>query len=292
MMHYGDTNMNFTRTFLTTALMLPAFSSFAALQLQTYNPGEQGIFPVSSTLISGEKHAILVDAQFGVNDGAKLVEMVKQSGKELTAIYISAGDPDYYFGLQPLVEAFPNVPVLASESVVKHIEMTKDAKIGYWGPILAEKAPTKVIVPKVDNRTEFVLDGEKIEIKQLNHPQAYLWLPAQKTILGGVAVMSDMHVWTADSQTKQARMEWVETLDRMADLKPKQVIPGHYGHEIPQGLQAVTFTKEYLVKFEQALDSSTHSSQVIEKMRAIYPTLPDDGSLQLSAEVNMGEKSW
>ncbi|ENM5773857.1 MBL fold metallo-hydrolase [Vibrio mimicus] len=284
--------MNFTRTFLSTALMLPAFSSFAALQLQTYNPGEQGIFPVSSTLISGEKHAILVDAQFGVNDGAKLVEMVKQSGKELTAIYISAGDPDYYFGLQPLVEAFPNVPVLASESVVKHIEMTKDAKIGYWGPILAEKAPTKVIVPKVDNRTEFVLDGEKIEIKQLNHPQAYLWLPAQKTILGGVAVMSDMHVWTADSQTKQARMEWVETLDRMADLKPKQVIPGHYGHEIPQGLQAVTFTKEYLVKFEQALDSSTHSSQVIEKMRAIYPTLPDDGSLQLSAEVNMGEKSW
>lgn len=284
--------MNFTRTFLTTALMLPAFSSFAALQLQTYNPGEQGIFPVSSTLISGEKHAILVDAQFGVNDGAKLVEMVKQSGKELTAIYISAGDPDYYFGLQPLVEAFPNVPVLASESVVKHIEMTKDAKIGYWGSILAEKAPTKVIVPKVDNRTEFVLDGEKIEIKQLNHPQAYLWLPAQKTILGGVAVMSDMHVWTADSQTKQARMEWVETLDRMADLKPKQVIPGHYGHEIPQGLQAVTFTKEYLVKFEQALDSSTHSSQVIEKMRAIYPTLPDDGSLQLSAEVNMGEKSW
>ncbi|PNM63509.1 MBL fold metallo-hydrolase [Vibrio mimicus] len=292
MMHYGDISMNFTRTFLTTALMLPAFSSFAALQLQTYNPGEQGIFPVSSTLISGEKHAILVDAQFGVNDGAKLVEMVKQSGKELTAIYISAGDPDYYFGLQPLVEAFPNVPVLASESVVKHIEMTKDAKIGYWGPILAEKAPTKVIVPKVDNRTEFVLDGEKIEIKQLNHPQAYLWLPAQKTILGGVAVMSDMHVWTADSQTKQARMEWVETLDRMADLKPKQVIPGHYGHEIPQGLQAVTFTKEYLVKFEQALDSSTHSSQVIEKMRAIYPTLPDDGSLQLSAEVNMGEKSW
>lgn len=148
-----------------------------------------------------------------------------------------------------------------------------------------------MIVPKVDNRTEFVLNGGKIEIKQLNHPQAYLWLPAEKTILGGVAVMSDMHVWTADSQTKQARMEWVETLDRMLELKPKQVIPGHYGHEIPQGTQAISFTKEYLVKFEQALDSSTHSSQVIEKMRAQYPVLPDDGSLQLSAEVNMGEKA-
>lgn len=102
--------------------------------------------------------------------------------------------------------------------------------------------------------------------------------------------MSDMHVWTADSQTKQARMEWVETLDRMLELKPKQVIPGHYGHEIPQGTQAISFTKEYLVKFEQALDSSTHSSQVIEKMRAQYPVLPDDGSLQLSAEVNMAKK--
>lgn len=291
-MHHGDPSMKLTRTFLTSALLLPAFSSLAALELQTYNPGEHSIFPVSSTLISDEKQAILVDAQFGVNDGAKLVDMIKQSGKELTAIYISAGDPDYYFGLQPLVEAFPNVPVLASESVVKHIEATKDAKIEYWGPILAENAPQKVIVPKVDNRTEFVLNGGKIEIKQLNHPQAYLWLPAEKTILGGVAVMSDMHVWTADSQTKQARMEWVETLDRMLELKPKQVIPGHYGHEIPQGTQAISFTKEYLVKFEQALDSSTHSSQVIEKMRAQYPVLPDDGSLQLSAEVNMGEKSW
>lgn len=34
--------------------------------------------------------------------------------------------------------------------------------------------------------------------------------------------MSDMHVWTADSQTKQARMEWVETLDRMLELKPNR----------------------------------------------------------------------
>lgn len=41
-----------------------------------------------------------------------------------------------------------------------------------------------MIVPKVDNRTKFVLNGGKIEIKQLNHPQAYLWLPAEKNDFG------------------------------------------------------------------------------------------------------------
>ncbi|HFS8460370.1 TPA: MBL fold metallo-hydrolase, partial [Vibrio cholerae] len=46
--------MKLTRTLLTSALLLPAFSSLAALELQTYNPGEHGIFPVSSTLISDE----------------------------------------------------------------------------------------------------------------------------------------------------------------------------------------------------------------------------------------------
>ena len=56
---------------LTLALSLAAAPVFAApLHLEVYNPQEKGIFPVSSTLVSGPKEAVLVDAQFSVRNEA------------------------------------------------------------------------------------------------------------------------------------------------------------------------------------------------------------------------------
>ena len=49
----------------TTVLGFAAHAVAADLTLDVYNPGESAIFPVSSVLVSGEKDAILVDAQFG-----------------------------------------------------------------------------------------------------------------------------------------------------------------------------------------------------------------------------------
>ena len=71
----------------------------APLTIQTYNPGEEAIFAVSSTLVQGRKDAILIDAQFSAEDARKLAAQIKASGKRLVAIYISHSDPDFYFGL-------------------------------------------------------------------------------------------------------------------------------------------------------------------------------------------------
>ncbi|BBN56948.1 hypothetical protein TRE132_50730 [Pseudomonas chlororaphis subsp. aurantiaca] len=78
-----------------------------ALKLDVYNPGTAAIFPVTSVLVSGKKEAILVDAQFGKSQAEQLVEKIRASGKQLTTIYISHGDPDYYFGLDTITQAFP-----------------------------------------------------------------------------------------------------------------------------------------------------------------------------------------
>jgi len=103
------------RSLLGAALLaLTGLTQAAPLQLQVYNPGEAAVFPVSSTLISGEREAILVDVQFSTREAAELVRMVQASGKRLTTIYISHGDPDFYFGLQTLKEAFPEARVLAT----------------------------------------------------------------------------------------------------------------------------------------------------------------------------------
>ena len=49
----------------SATLGFAAHAAASALTLDVYNPGEKAIFPVTSVLVSGEKEAILVDAQFG-----------------------------------------------------------------------------------------------------------------------------------------------------------------------------------------------------------------------------------
>ena len=92
------------------------------------------MFSVSSVLIEGRHDAILVDAQFGASDARKLVERIRASGKQLTTIYISHGDPDYYFGLATVQDAFPQARIVATAQTVAHIRQTQAGKLAYWGP--------------------------------------------------------------------------------------------------------------------------------------------------------------
>ncbi|MET2953636.1 Vmh family MBL fold metallo-hydrolase [Vibrio harveyi] len=282
-------------TLLITALAASNYVSAADLTITHYNPGENAIFPASSVLVSGEKELMLFDAQFSVKDGKKLVEQIKNSGKELSMIYISSGDPDYYFGLEPIVAAFPDVKVVASETVVKHIERTKDVKLAYWGPILEEGAPSKIVVPTVLNDTTLTLEGKRIEVKEINTHDAYLWVPAEKTVFGGVSVYSGVHVWMADTQSKQERAQWSQSLERMKALKPKTVIPGHYLGDMPKGVEGVQFTINYIADIEQTLEKSSKpsSSEISAAMKAKYPQFAaTEGDLELGAKVLSGEMEW
>lgn len=283
--------MKFTHLALLSTLITPAVFA-APLTIDTYNPQDKGMFAVSSTLVSGPKEAVLFDAQFSVKDGEALVDKIRKSGKTLNKIVITSGDPDFYFGLQPLVKAFPNAKVVATQQVVDHIKATKDAKLAFWGPQMKNGAPTELIVPQVLASTTFMVDGEKIDIEQPESYAAYVWIPSAKTILGGTGVAWGIHVWTADTQTPASRKEWQQTLESMAAHKPERVIPGHYLGTPPAGSGALDFTRDYLQRFEQALSEHKTSTGVISAMKKQYPGLAEESSLELSAKVNTGEMKW
>ncbi|POT57554.1 MBL fold metallo-hydrolase [Citrobacter amalonaticus] len=276
-------------------LLLPLFTSpvFAApLHLDVFNPQEKALFPVSSTLVSGPKEAILFDAQFSTKEGEKLVERIKASGKSLKAIIITSGDPDFYFGLEPIVKAFPDVQVLATPKVAEHIRATKEAKLLYWGPQMKEGAPAALTVPQATTQTHFTIDGETVELRHPNDYAAYIWIPANRAILGGTGIASGIHVWTADTQSRAQRESWRNVLSEMQSLQPTQVIPGHYIGKRPAGDAAIRFTQDYLQSFEQALTAKKGSDWVIKTMSAAWPGLADESSLELSARVNTGEMKW
>src|SRR5437899_2384141 len=89
----------------------------SSLKLQVYNASENS-FGVASVIVSGKTETVLIDAQFTLADAEKVAEIIKQSGKKLTAIYVSHGDPDFYFGLEVFKRHFPEVTVYAAPATI------------------------------------------------------------------------------------------------------------------------------------------------------------------------------
>ncbi|AMZ74719.1 MULTISPECIES: MBL fold metallo-hydrolase [Pseudomonas] len=284
------------RLLLATASLAFAAHTWAAdLTLDVYNPGAAAIFPVTSVLVSGEREAILVDAQFGKSQAVQVVEKIRASGKQLTTIYISHGDPDYYFGLETLVAAFPEAKVLASAPTVEHITQTMDGKLKYWGPILKTDAPAKAIVPQVLKGDSLTLEGQRLQVVGLDGPQpdrSFVWIPSIKAVVGGVVVAENIHVWMADTQTPQSHKDWLATLANIEKLQPGTVIPGHYLGDSARSLAPVRFTADYIRAFDEETAKAKDSAALIRAMKLRYPDLGEDSSLELSAKVAKGEMRW
>lgn len=265
------------------------------LALDVYNPGNNSVFPVSSEIISGSSEVVLIDAQFQKNDAQQLVDKIKKLNKKLTTIYISHSDPDYYFGLDTLTNAFPEAKVVATANTVEAIKATKDGKLAYWGGVLKDEAPTHVIVPEVIKGDSFTVDGERLEIKGLDGAspdRTYVWVPSLKAVVGGVIVSDNIHVWVADTQTEGSRKNWLQTLEDIKALNPATVVPGHFTGASKLDVTTVSFTQKYLQDFESAYKTSKNSDELIQKVAAKYPQLDDKSSLELSAKVIKGEMKW
>ena len=275
------------------ALLAGASTALAQpLSVEVYNPGESAIFPVTSTLISGEREAILVDAQFSTREAQELVERIQASGKTLTTIFISHGDPDFYFGLDTLTRAYPEAKVLATPETVAYIEKSRAPKLAYWGPILKDSAPERTLVPQALQGDSLTLEGQSLQLIGHDPKHTSLWIPSIKTVVGGVLTYANIHPWIADAQTVEARQSWLKSLDQLEALQPTMLIPGHYLGEAKLNLDDLRFTRDYLLTLEAELPKAQDSQSLIAAMKAKYPELLDASSLELSAKVLKGEMQW
>ncbi len=263
-------------------------------KIQVYNASENS-FGVASVIISGRTDAVLIDAQFTLADAEKVAQEIKNSGKKLTAIYVSYGDPDFYFGLEVFKKYFPEVTVYASAATVEHIKTTSQKKLDVWGAQLGKKITSNVILPQVLKGNSIDLEGQKLEIVGLEEfpSKTFIWIPSIKAIVGGINVFgTTFHLWMADAQTVEARKEWIHVLDKIEVLHPAIVIPAHANSSSPFDESAVTHTKSYIQFYEEALKTNKTSEALIAALKAKYPALTFDIALQIGAKVNTGEMKW
>ncbi len=287
----------FRTTILAATLSIAFAGAHAAepLQLKVYNT-DGNSFNVNSTLVYGEKEAMVIDAGFTRADALRIAANVLDSGKALKTIYVSQADPDYYFGVETLKEFFPQAEVVTTPAVLEKINAKLQGKLAFWGPKMGANAPRTPVLPKALTGNTLTVDGQVVEIRGttglLAH-RPYAWIPSVKAVVGNIGVFgTNTHVWTADTQTVAERSAWVAQLDEMAALQPVVVVPGHMAAGTPLTPANVSYTKGYLQAFEKNAAATKTSAELIEAMKKAYPAAPMGLSLDIGAKVNKGDMKW
>src|SRR5262245_26091391 len=88
------------------------------LQYKVFTASGPG-FLVNSTLIYGEKEAVLIDGMFLLSDAAKVAEAVKAMKLRLTTVFVTHAHPDHYFGMPAIRKVFPDAKLVAFKPVVE-----------------------------------------------------------------------------------------------------------------------------------------------------------------------------
>jgi glyoxylase-like metal-dependent hydrolase (beta-lactamase superfamily II) len=233
-------------------------------------------FWTNSVIIEGEHEVMLVDAQLTKNSAEKVLQEINATEKPLSIIYITHEHADHFLGLEVFKEAYPRVRIIANSAVVDRINKVYQEKIDKWQKILGSGATSRVVtISKLDaNFIEF--EGSKIEvlknIRGDTDENTMLWIPGQGILIAGDVLFNDMHVYTAETDSK-ARGEWLNSLQRIRELKPSVVIPGHSKVAAPlDASTALDFTENYLLVFEGELKKAKDADSLINIMKEKFPS--------------------
>jgi glyoxylase-like metal-dependent hydrolase (beta-lactamase superfamily II) len=238
------------------------------------SPDDQ--FWTNSVIIEGEHEVMLVDAQLTKTNAERVLEEIKETKKPLSVVYITHEHADHFLGLEVFKEAYPGVRIIATSAVVDRIDMVYQEKIDKWEKILGSGATSHAVaISRFDgNFIEFEVAKMEVlkNIQGDTDENTMLWIPGQRILITGDVLFNDMHVYTAETDSK-ARGKWLNSLQKIRELKPSVVIPGHSKVGAPlDASTAVDFTENYLLVFEEELKTAKDANSLVNTMKDKFPS--------------------
>ena len=255
-------------------------------------PGKEALMWVSnsSTLIYGERDAVLVDTFLTIDQSQTLLNWVIASGKNLTAIYLTHGHGDHIFGTGALLEHFPNAKAVATPEVVEAMRQQLSPTLleGFWRKLFPGQIPEHLPIADPLQSNELELEGHKLVVvntgKTDTAQSTCLHLPSVGLLVGGDVVYNGIHPYLAETNM-ESRREWIAALDKLEALNPRTVIAGHKVPENQDDPRIIAETRQYLRDFNRLDATTTTARELYDAMLELYPDRANPGSLWGGAKV-------
>jgi glyoxylase-like metal-dependent hydrolase (beta-lactamase superfamily II) len=254
-------------------------------------PGEKERFwsPISATLISGERDAVLVEGLLTVGQAHDLAEWVAGHGQNLTAVYITHGHGDHWFGLGTVLERFSNARAFALPAVIEQMRAgsTPEFLDSFWRPRFDGKLPRDLVFPEALEDQTIELEGHELVAVELGHTDtdktSCLHVPDAGLVVAGDAAYNDVHLYLAESDP-QTRREWIAALDTIESLHPQTVIAGHQRAGRHDGPEIIEETRQYIRDFDRIAEKVTTARDLYDEVVALYPDRINRDVVWISAQ--------
>ena len=244
--------------------------------------------PISATLITGERDAVLVDAVMTSGQAAELANWVAATGKDLTTVYVTHGHGDHWFGLGMILERFPDAKAVAIPSVARNIasQIGSDFIETFWKPRFPGQIPDHLAGVEELEGGRFELEGEELVAVDLGHTDTddttALHVPSIGLVVAGDAAYNDVHLYLAESDAA-GRRSWLTALDTIEKLSPRAVVAGHKRPERADDPTILEQTRQYIRDFEALAARTTTPLELYTEMTARHPDRFNRGALWGSA---------
>jgi len=254
-------------------------------------PGEKqrSWSPISATLISGERDAVLVDALLTVGQANDLAEWIAAHGKNLTAVYITHGHGDHWFGLGAVLDRFPNARAFALPAVIEQMRAgsTPELLEAFWKPRFDGKLPRDLVFAEPLDDYTIELEGHKLVAVELGHTDTNqttcLHVPDVGLVVAGDAAYNDVHLYLAESDP-QGRREWIAALDTIEALHPQTVIAGHQRAGRHDGPEIIEETRQYIRDFDRIAETTSTARDLYDQVLALHPGRINPDVVWISAQ--------
>jgi glyoxylase-like metal-dependent hydrolase (beta-lactamase superfamily II) len=237
----------------------------------------------TTTLIYGEREALLVDTFLSDQQTAELADWIAASGRHLSTIYITHGHPDHFFGLKLLRDRFPDARAIATPEVVDAMQAAlQPVSVENWRRRFPELIPNNLTVAERLDRPAFKLEGNDIIAVDIGHTDTdhttCLHVPSIALVIAGDAIYNGTHPYLVESN-HEGLLAWLAAIDKIEALKPQAVVVGHGPLDPDNAPRHIEETRRYIRDFMR-LDAETMTArELYDSMLALYPDRINPGSL-------------